>query len=74
MEAAIKRRNLVITLPLEVPRPSGSGKTLVIASSRGTQRSTARYGGKVVCVNVNAFVYPDPSPETTASGEKKKRT
>ena len=41
MDAKIEGTQLVIKLELQDPRPSGSGKTLVVASSRGNQTTTA---------------------------------
>jgi hypothetical protein len=68
MEVKIRKGNVVIELPLEEPRRSTSGKTNVIASSYGVQRSTTRINGKIVCVIANAFVYAD-SPK----GKKKSK-
>lgn len=59
MDVKIRKGNVVLELPLEAPRPSASGKTLLVASSYGVQRSTARVDGKVVCVVANVFVYAD---------------
>jgi hypothetical protein len=59
MQSRIKNGNLVIELPIEKPRPSKTGKTLLIASTRGVKRLEARYKGKTVSVVVNAFIYPD---------------
>jgi hypothetical protein len=46
----------VITLPLEKPTPSASGKTLVVASTHGNQRTTVEIDGKPVTVGVNAYI------------------
>ena len=73
MDTKIRNGNLVISLPLEEPRTSASGKTLVVASSRGVRRSTARLNGKIVCVVANAFVYPDAPVEGEKAGAKKRR-
>jgi hypothetical protein len=51
-------KRLVIDIPLHEPRPSSSGKTFVVASSRGLRRSTLNVNGNVVWVTVNAFYYP----------------
>jgi hypothetical protein len=59
MDARIEDGNLVIELPLEKPRPSATGKTLLVASTRGVQRSTARFKGKTISVVANAFIFPD---------------
>jgi hypothetical protein len=57
MQATIEANELVIRLPLEEPRPSSSGKTLIVASTRGNQESTARIGDKPIVVSVNAYIY-----------------
>jgi hypothetical protein len=59
--AKIDKGNLVITIPLQEPKLSASGKTMVIASTHGTRRTAAQFDGKAVCVSANAFVYPEPS-------------
>lgn len=56
MQVEIKNNNLVITIPLSAPRPSASGKTLVVASSGGNVQTTAMVDGKPVTVGLNAYV------------------
>ena len=56
MFAEIKDNKLVITLELEPPTPSSSGKTLVVASSHGNQPTTAEVNGKQVVIGVNAYI------------------
>lgn len=60
MEARIEDGKLVIELPLEKPRLSSTGKTLLVASTRGVQRTGARFKGKPISMVVNAFI-----PETS---------
>jgi hypothetical protein len=52
----IKDGKLIITTDLETPTPSASGKTLVIASSRGNLKTTATVDGKPVTVGFNAYI------------------
>jgi hypothetical protein len=59
MKSRIENENLVIELPLEKPRLSSTGKTLLVASTRGVQRTTAKFKGKTISVVANAFVFPD---------------
>jgi hypothetical protein len=59
MEARIEDGKLVIELSLEKPRPSSTGKTLLVASTRGVQRTTARLKGKTISMVVNAFIPRD---------------
>lgn len=46
MEARIEDGKLVIELSLEKPRPSSTGKTLLVASTRGVQRTGSPVEGK----------------------------
>jgi hypothetical protein len=44
----------------EPPTLSATGKTLVVASTRGNQKSGLQIDGKDVHVGVNAYVYAEP--------------
>jgi hypothetical protein len=54
-------KRLVIELPLQEPRPSASGRTLLVATTHGLRRSSLSVDGKAVWVTANAFYYPDES-------------
>jgi hypothetical protein len=56
MKVEIKGNELIITVEMQTPTPSASGKTLVIASSRGNQTTTAIIDGKPVIVGLNAYI------------------
>lgn len=56
MKVEIKGNELVITVEMQKPTPSASGKTLVVASSRGNQVTTAMVDGKPVVVGLNAYI------------------
>ena len=57
MTAEIKGKNLIITIPLEEdPKPSTSGKTRVVASSRGNVKTALQYKGQPVTVGFNAYI------------------
>lgn len=56
MSIEIKDNKLVITLDLQEPAPSASGKTLVVASTHGNQVTAAMVAGKNVVVGVNAYI------------------
>ena len=56
MEAEIIDSRLVISLPLEEPRPSTSGKTLIVASSGGNVVTSATVNGQPVVVGVSAYI------------------
>ena len=49
-----KAGTLTVVLPI-TPGPSKSGKSLVIASTRGNQTTTAVFNGKPVTLGVNAY-------------------
>lgn len=53
------RKMLKIQVPLETPVRSKSGKTLLVASSRGVVMTDVKYKGKAVALVLNAFIYPD---------------
>ena len=56
MEAKIENGKLVITIPMQAPQRSASGKTLVIASSHGNQPTAAQVNGKPVIIGLNAYI------------------
>lgn len=56
MKATIEGNELVIRIEMNEPRPSASGKTLVVASSGGNQTTTAMVDGKPVIVGLNAYI------------------
>jgi len=56
MKVTIEKGELVIRIPTQEPKPSSSGKTLVVASSHGNQQTTATVNGKTVYVGVNAYI------------------
>ena len=58
MKTTIKDNILLIEIPLHAPRPSATGKTLTVASSKGNQPTEARIDGKPVIVGVNAYIKP----------------
>jgi hypothetical protein len=62
MDVSIQGRELIIRLPLLDATPSASGKTLVVATTRGNQKTDLRIDGKVVTVGVNAYISGDELP------------
>lgn len=58
MKATIKDNVLHIEIPLHAPRPSATGKTLTVASTRGNQPTEARIDGKPVIIGLNAYIKP----------------
>jgi hypothetical protein len=56
MKVTIENNELVIRIPMTDPRPSASGKTLVVASSGGNKATTATVNGKPVIIGLNAYI------------------
>jgi hypothetical protein len=54
--AKIEGSKLVITADLETPTPSASGKTLVVASTRGNKETDVVIDGKPVIIGLNAYI------------------
>lgn len=59
MQVTIEGNELVIRLPLETPTLSSSGKTMMVATSRGNIKTDAIVDGKNVTVGVNAYISKD---------------
>ena len=55
MNVEIKANDLIVSLPIS-PRPSKSGKTILVASTSGNIKTTVEYDGKPITVSVNAYV------------------
>ena len=51
---------LVIRTPITIPTPSSSGKTLVVASTRGNQKTGVQIDGNDLYLGVNAYAYAEP--------------
>jgi hypothetical protein len=73
MEVKIRKGNLIIILPLEKPRPSASGKTMLVASSRGVRRTAIRLDGELLSVVANAFFYSNGRPRAKATRRRPSR-
>lgn len=56
MNAKVVDGNLVLTIPMQKPTPSSSGKTLVVASTRGNMKSEVVVDGKPVIIGLNAYI------------------
>jgi len=55
-EAKIQGDELIIRISLQEPAPSASGKTLVVATTRGNIQTDAKVNGKPVTIGVNAYI------------------
>jgi hypothetical protein len=51
---------LVVRIPIQKATPSASGKTLVVASTRGNQKTAVQIDGKDLYLGLNAYVYAEP--------------
>lgn len=58
MQVTIEKNELIIRIPVIEPRPSASGKTLVVATTGGNQVTTAMVNGKPVTIGLNAYIKP----------------
>lgn len=57
MKVSIENNELVIRIPIEnPPQPSASGKTLVVASSRGNVKTDVTIQGKPITIGLNAYI------------------
>jgi hypothetical protein len=59
MKVRQRGQDLVITIPLEKPKPSKSGRTLLVCSSRGVRPAGVSVEGKKLYLVVNGFIYPE---------------
>ena len=67
-------KNLVITLPLyDEPERSTTGKSMVIASSRGTRKFKQRFNGCNILCTASAFYYPVMRVRAGSRRAKKRR-
>lgn len=56
MTVEIRDNKLCIEIDMQKPEPSGSGKTLVVASTRGNVVTTVEVDGKPVTIGLNAYI------------------
>jgi hypothetical protein len=56
MKVEVKGGRILISLKLRKPAKSKSGKTLLVASTRGVRTSTVKIRGRRVRINANAFI------------------
>ena len=57
MKAEIdSNNNLVIRIPMQTPTPSSTGKTLVVATTRGNVKTDLTINGKPVTIGLNAYI------------------
>ncbi len=56
MEVKIENGKLIISIDLQTPTPSASGKTLVVASTHGNVVTQCIIDGKPVVIGLNAYI------------------
>jgi hypothetical protein len=56
MEVKIENGKLIISIELQKPTPSASGKTLVVATTHGNVTTEFVIDGKPVVVGLNAYI------------------
>lgn len=60
MKATIIERDgkkfLQVEMEMQEPTPSATGKTLVVASSRGNKATAAEVNGQPVVIGINAYI------------------
>lgn len=56
MDVKIENGKLVISIDLQEPTPSASGKTLVVASTHGNMVTDLMIDGKKVTIGLNAYI------------------
>lgn len=57
MKVTIENNDLVIRLPMQTPpQPSATGKTMVVATTRGNIKTQVMVDGKPLTVGVNAYI------------------
>lgn len=59
MEVHRELNTLVIRLPLRTPCPSASGKTLIVATTKGPKITTVHIEEKPVTISLNAYIERD---------------
>lgn len=74
IEVKLDETKLTITIPRRTPKPSASGKTLVLGTTRGVRTGEATYKGQPVCVVASAFVYPKQKSKSGDRRSARKKT
>ncbi len=56
MEVKIENNKLIISIELQKPTPSASGKTLVVATTHGNTPTQCILDGKPIIIGLNAYI------------------
>lgn len=57
MKCEVKNKQLIITIDLQKPSPSASGKTMVVASTHGNVKTEATVDGHAITIGLNAYYH-----------------
>ena len=74
LKARLKNNVLIIELPLQDPKVSGSGKSVVIVSTRGPKNTGIEFEGQDLYVIANAFVRNTEDRGGKAKEKSKKKS
>jgi hypothetical protein len=74
VKAKLKNEYLIIELPRQEPKVSGSGKSMVIGSTKGPKNTGIQYKGQDLYVVANAFVRNSEHPRKKAHDLKSKNS
>ena len=55
MKVEFEKGYIVVRLKIWKPRPSASGKSMLIGSTRGPKRAKVKFRGKVMRVSANVY-------------------
>jgi hypothetical protein len=70
MKAKIEEKYLIVKLPIENPMPlSKKGKSFLLATSHGIQKTSLMVDGKAVHVVLTAFINKSRDRDTTDDDE-----
>jgi hypothetical protein len=56
MEVKIENKKLIISIDMQEPTPSASGKTLVVATTHGNTPTQCLFNGKPITIGLNAYI------------------
>ena len=69
-----KKKVLVIEIPvITPPAPSSTGKTLMVASTRGAVETEVEINGKTLQANLNLYIYASDKVKGGKGGEKEEK-
>jgi hypothetical protein len=70
MIGKIEKGSLIFKIKMQEPKLSLSGKSMVVASSRGPRKSSLKIDGKPIYVNANAYIRVEGPAQATKAKKK----